>query len=66
MFIYMNKARSPYKRSDYYDGMQVDPSARTLVLELDDVRHDKLRAIMAPGVSSPPLSPSKLTPTVCW
>jgi hypothetical protein len=58
MFIYMNRARSPYKRSDYYDGMQIDPSARTLVLELDDVRHDKLRAIMAPGVRPHPPHPT--------
>jgi hypothetical protein len=51
----MGRVRSGYKKSDWYDGLEVDPSARTIVLETNDVRHDKLRAMMAAGVCFPSL-----------
>jgi hypothetical protein len=48
--LYMGKAKSKYRKSDYYDGLEVDPAAKTILLERDNVRHAKLRSQMAPGV----------------
>lgn len=46
----MGRARSGYTKSDWYDGLELDPGAKTIVLERNDVRHDKLRSMMAFGV----------------
>lgn len=46
----MGRARSGYTKSDWYDGLELDPGAKTIVLERNDVRNDKLRSMMAFGV----------------
>lgn len=43
----MSAARSPYKRSDWYLGMRVDPHLDNILSELDVDTHDKRRAKMA-------------------
>lgn len=43
----MSAARSPYRRSDWYLGMRVDPHLDNILSELDVETHDKRRAKMA-------------------
>lgn len=43
----MSSARSPYKRSDWYLGMRVDPHLDNILSEIDSEVHDKRRAKMA-------------------
>ncbi len=53
----MLNVRTPYKRSDWYDGMRLDPTKDNVLSMRDDDLHSKLRAKMAAGVScaaSPP------------
>lgn len=42
--------RTPYKRSDWYDGMRLDPSRDNVLSERNDEKHNELRAKMAAGV----------------
>jgi hypothetical protein len=42
--------RSGWTKSDFYDGLQIDPVAGTIEFEKNNVRHDKLRSMMAVGV----------------
>lgn len=46
----MSAARSVYTRSDWYDGMKLDPSVNNVISERNDQRHTALRAKMAAGV----------------
>lgn len=43
----MSAARSPYKRSDWYTGMRVDPHLDNVLSELNSDIHDERRAKMA-------------------
>lgn len=47
---HMSAARSVYTRSDWYDGMKLDPNVNNLISERNDQRHTALRAKMAAGV----------------
>lgn len=46
----MLSVRTPYKRSDWYDGMRLDPGRDNVLSERNDEKHNKLRAKMAAGV----------------
>jgi hypothetical protein len=48
---HMSAARSPYSRSDWYDGMRLDPKVNNVISERNDKRHNALRAKLASGVS---------------
>lgn len=45
--------RTPYKRSDWYDGMRLDPSKDNVLSQRDDEEHGRLRSKMAAGVCLP-------------
>lgn len=47
---HMSAARSVYTRSDWYDGMKLDPNINNVISERNDQRHTALRAKMAAGV----------------
>ncbi|PHH91604.1 hypothetical protein CDD83_11008 [Cordyceps sp. RAO-2017] len=47
----MLHVRSPYKRSDWYDGMRLHPSRDNVLSQRDDDLHGKLRTKMAAGYS---------------
>jgi hypothetical protein len=47
----MLAVRTPYKRSDWYIGMRLDPSRDNIVSQRDDVKHNILKAKMAAGVN---------------
>jgi hypothetical protein len=47
----INAVRSPYRRSNWYDGMRLDPDYGNILSERDDKIHNTLRAKMAAGVS---------------
>ncbi|PHH79236.1 hypothetical protein CDD80_5320 [Ophiocordyceps camponoti-rufipedis] len=47
----MLHVRTPYKRSDWYDGMRLDPSKDNVLSQRDDDLHGKLRSKMAAGYS---------------
>ncbi|POR38486.1 Pisatin demethylase [Tolypocladium paradoxum] len=47
----MLNVRTPYKRSDWYDGMRLDPSKDNVLSQRDDEAHGKLRSKMAAGYS---------------
>jgi hypothetical protein len=47
----INAVRSPYRRSNWYDGMRFDPDYNNILSERDDKIHNTLRAKMAAGVS---------------
>lgn len=47
---HMSAARSVYTRSDWYDGMKLDPNVNNVISERNDQRHTALRAKMAAGV----------------
>jgi hypothetical protein len=49
----MLAVRTPYKRSDWYDAMRLDPSRDNVLSEKDDVKHNELRAKLAAGVCHP-------------
>lgn len=46
----MLNVRTPYKRSDWYNGMRLDPSRDNVLSMRDDDLHAKLRSKMAAGV----------------
>lgn len=46
----MLNVRTPYKRSDWYDGMRLDPAKDNVLSMRDDDLHFKLRSKMAAGV----------------
>jgi hypothetical protein len=46
----MSAARSPYRRSDWYDAVRFDASLNNVLSERDEKRHGELRAKMAAGV----------------
>ncbi|KAA6412103.1 MAG: cytochrome p450 [Lasallia pustulata] len=48
---HMSAARSVYTRSDWYDGMKLDPNINNVISERNDQRHTALRAKMAAGYS---------------
>ena len=50
MLRHMSAARSVYTRSDWYDGMKLDPTVNNVISERNDQRHTALRAKMAAGV----------------
>ena len=50
----MLNVRTPYKRSDWYNGMRLDPSRDNVLSMRDDDLHAKLRSKMAAGVSKFP------------
>lgn len=47
----MSAVRSPYRRSIWYEGMQLEPGYFNVISERDEERHNDLRAKMAAGVS---------------
>ena len=47
--------RSPYKRGEWYKGMQLDPRIDNLLSERNEKRHTELRSKMLHAVSSPSL-----------
>ena len=47
----ISAVRSPYLRSNWYDGIRFDPDYGNVVSERDDKIHNALRAKMAAGVS---------------
>ncbi|PFH61477.1 hypothetical protein XA68_17308 [Ophiocordyceps unilateralis] len=47
----MLHVRTTYKRSDWYDGMRLDPSKDNVLSQRDDELHSKLRFKMAAGYS---------------
>lgn len=47
----MLNVRTPYKRSDWYNGMRLDPSRDNVLSMRDDDLHAKLRSKMAAGYS---------------
>lgn len=47
----MNAVRSPYRRSNWYVGMRLDPNRENVESERDEEKHALLRAKMAAGVS---------------
>ncbi|RDW68159.1 hypothetical protein BP6252_09555 [Coleophoma cylindrospora] len=47
----MLAVRTPYKRSDWYDAMRLDPSRDNVLSEKNDDKHTELRAKMAAGYS---------------
>lgn len=49
---HMLNVRTRYKRSDWYDGMRLDPSKDNVLSARDDMLHGNLRSKMASGVSS--------------
>ena len=49
---HMSAARSVYTRSDWYDGMKLDPNIPNVISERNEMRHTALRAKMASGVCS--------------
>jgi hypothetical protein len=48
----MSAVRSPYRRSNWYDGIRLESDYDHVLSERDENRHNKLRAKMAAGVSS--------------
>ncbi len=46
----MLNVRTPYKRSDWYDGMRLDPGKDNVLSMRNDDMHGKLRSKMAAGV----------------
>ena len=46
---HMSGARSKYLRSDWYDAMRLDPYVDNVMSQLDNKKHDDLRAKLAPG-----------------
>jgi hypothetical protein len=47
----VSAVRSPYRRSNWYDGMRFDPDYDNIISERNDKIHNTLRAKMAAGVS---------------
>ncbi|RDA94984.1 hypothetical protein CP533_0162 [Ophiocordyceps camponoti-saundersi (nom. inval.)] len=47
----MLHVRTTYKRSDWYDGMRLDPAKDNVISQRDDELHNKLRWKMAAGYS---------------
>ena len=47
----MSAVRSPYCRSDWYIGARFDPVRDNIVSIRDEDQHNKLRSMMAAGVS---------------
>ena len=43
--------RSPYKKSYWFAGFRLDPERENLVSIVDEEKHQRLRCIMAHGVS---------------
>ncbi|KAF8848799.1 pisatin demethylase [Acephala macrosclerotiorum] len=43
--------RSPYRRSDWYDSLRLDPTHNNILSERNDEKHNVLRAKMAAGYS---------------
>jgi hypothetical protein len=48
----MLAVRTPYKRSDWYFGMRLDPTRDNVLSQRDDEKHNILRAKMAAGVNA--------------
>ncbi|TID26691.1 cytochrome p450 [Venturia nashicola] len=48
----MGKVRSEFAKSEFYDGLEVDPGTRTIVLETNVVGHDRLRSMIAAAYGS--------------
>ena len=44
--------RSPFRRGNWYKGMQLDPRIENLLSERDERRHSELRSKMLPAVSA--------------
>jgi hypothetical protein len=42
--------RSPYRRSNWYDALRIDPTRNNVLSERSDEKHNALRAKMAAGV----------------
>lgn len=47
----LSAVRSPYRRSNWYDGMRLEADHDHVLSERDENRHNALRAKMAAGVS---------------
>ncbi len=47
---HMLNVRTPYKRSDWYNGMRLDPTKDNVLSMRNDDLHGKLRSKMAAGV----------------
>ena len=47
----ISAVRSPYRRSNWYDGMRLEPDHDHVLSERDENRHNVLRTKMAAGVS---------------
>lgn len=47
----ISAVRSPYSRSNWADGMRLDPEYNNVISERDEARHNALRAKMKAGVS---------------
>lgn len=54
---YMLNVRTKYKRSDWYDGMRLDPSKDNVLSTRDDTLYGNLRSKMASRVSSYNIAP---------
>ncbi len=50
--------RSPYRRSNWYDALRIDPTHNNVLSERNDEKHNALRAKMAAGVCPKTLSPA--------
>lgn len=50
----MLNVRTSYKRSNWYDGMRLDPKKDNVLSTRNDEIHNKLRTKMAAGVKFPP------------
>lgn len=48
----MSAVRSPYRRSNWYDGIRLEADYDNVLSTRDENRHNDLRAKMAAGVSS--------------
>jgi len=47
----ISAVRSPYTRSNWYDGTRFEPDHDHVMSERNETRHNELRAKMAAGVS---------------
>lgn len=61
----MLNVRTPYKRSDWYDGMRLDPNKDNVLSMRNDELHGKLRSKMAAGVSSSQTNMAVTPPVPC-